>query len=277
MDKWASLLDDDSYTFEEMLPYYEKSTNFSSPATRKGVKNGTITADLTAWNNSLGGPVHIAYPSWDDPYSTYLEKGFEGAGFKYREDGFNSGGVLGYGWATKTVNPEDGHRSSSQAYLDDAIESTGLQIYTHTLAKKILFTPDKNATGVLVSTGGILYTLSAKKEVIISAGTYQSPQLLMVSGIGPKDTLKANGIEVISDLPGVGQNMWDHAIISIANRVSVTSVSTFFSSPDFYFQANADFQNNASGPLTSPFGNWGWEKVRSHPPYCADVIVAFED
>lgn len=260
MQKWADMIDDQSYTFDNMLQYYEKSTTFFPPETRKGPKNASITADLSVWNNTARGPVHVAYPSWDDPFSTWLEKGFEAAGFDSRADGFNSGGLIGHGWATKTVNPENGHRSSSTEYLVEAVKSTGLQIYQRTLAKQILFT-NKTASGVLVSTGGIDFILSAKKEVILSAGAYQSPQMLMVSGIGPQDTLKAHSIEVLSDLPGVGQNMWDHAIISVANRAQTTSVSTLFSDPGFYFQANADFDESATGPLTSPFGNWGWEKV----------------
>jgi choline dehydrogenase len=261
MQKWADLLDDQSYTFDNMLPYYEKSTSFSPPDTRKGPKNASITADLSVWNNTTsGGPVHVAYPSWDDPFSTWLEKAFDAAGFASREDGFNSGRLLGHGWATKTVNPKNGHRSSSTDYLEKVDNATSLTIYHNTLAKQILFT-NKTASGVLVSTGGIDFNLTARNEIIVSAGTYQSPQLLMVSGIGPRHTLEAYGIEVVSDLPGVGQNMWDHAIVSVSNRVTTTSVSTLVNDASFFKQANAEFIQNAAGPLTSPFGNWGWEKV----------------
>lgn len=82
-----------------------------------------------------------------------------------------------------------------------------------TKAKRILFDKNKKAvgievTGLLGSVLGLPYTISARKEVIVSAGAFQSPQLLMVSGIGPASQLRSLGIPVLQDLPGVGQNMW---------------------------------------------------------------------
>lgn len=65
-------------------------------------------------------------------------------------------------------------------------------------------------SGVLVTTNGEDYVLSARKEVILSTGAFQSPQLLMVSGVGRRDTLQEYDIPLIANLPGVGQNMWDH-------------------------------------------------------------------
>ena len=81
-------------------------------------------------------------------------------------------------------------------------------VYQSTLAKRVLFDRNKTATGIVVDSEGLQYTLAAKREVILSAGAFQSPQLLMVSGVGPKATLEKHGIPVLSELPGVGQNMW---------------------------------------------------------------------
>ncbi|KAL8709487.1 MAG: hypothetical protein Q9220_005729 [cf. Caloplaca sp. 1 TL-2023] len=81
-------------------------------------------------------------------------------------------------------------------------------VYKSTLAKKILFDSSKQAIGVQVNSGGFEYQIKAYKEVIVSAGVFRSPQLLMVSGIGPQATLKEQGITVISDRAGVGQNMF---------------------------------------------------------------------
>lgn len=102
-------------------------------------------------------------------------------------------------------------------------------MYTQALAKKIMFETNKTATGVSVETAGMLYNLTATKEVIVSAGAvrmlehvtqsqayadlhplfqFQSPQMLMVSGIGSKDVLEKYGINVVVERPGVGQNMW---------------------------------------------------------------------
>ena len=82
-------------------------------------------------------------------------------------------------------------------------------MYTQTFAKKILFDSNKRATGVLVEAGGVPFEISANKETVLSTGTIQSPQLLMVSGIGPSNILNKFGIPVISDRPGVGSNLQD--------------------------------------------------------------------
>ena len=87
-----------------------------------------------------------------------------------------------------------------------------LKVYTETLARKIVFDSNKKAVGVEVQSLGLPYTIHASKEVIVSAGAFQSPQLLMVSGVGPRETLENLDIEVVSELPGVGQNMWDHIL-----------------------------------------------------------------
>ena len=76
------------------------------------------------------------------------------------------------------------------------------------MLKKILFDNDRQASGVVVNSAGSQYTLSANKEVIVSAGAHRSPQLLMVSGVGPKAILDQFQIPVVSELAGVGQNMW---------------------------------------------------------------------
>lgn len=97
-----------------------------------------------------------------------------------------------------------------------------MEIWTSTLAKRILFGGDKKAIAVEVHSKGIHYTLKARKEVIVCAGAFQSPQLLMVSGIGH---LEESDIEVVVDRPGVGQNMQDHIFFGPAYRVKVDTLS----------------------------------------------------
>ena len=97
------------------------------------------------------------------------------------------------------------------------MKTTDITVYTHTLAEKVVFNGAANkAMGVMVTNvlaPGAPFFLAASKEVIVSAGAFQSPQLLMVSGVGPKETLQAQGITVLKDLPGVGQNLWDQVRI----------------------------------------------------------------
>ena len=84
-----------------------------------------------------------------------------------------------------------------------------LVVYQNTLAKKVILDANNKATGVMVETSGlgsgsVSYVINATQEVILSSGAFRSPQMLMVSGIGPAETLQENQIEVIVDLPGVG-------------------------------------------------------------------------
>jgi choline dehydrogenase len=99
-------------------------------------------------------------------------------------------------------------------------------VYTHTLALQVIFSENKTATSVMVRTGTADYFLTARKEIILSAGAFQSPQLLMGSGIGPAETLAKHNITLLADRPGVGQNMWDHIDIEVTWKVGVEGFNT---------------------------------------------------
>ena len=102
----------------------------------------------------------------------------QGIGLKELE-GLNSGALSGgVAWCAVTINPDDQSRDSSQtSYLDRVIGRNGLKLYVNTLAKKILFNNRKTATGILVEAGENLYVIKARREVIVSAGAIQSPQV----------------------------------------------------------------------------------------------------
>ncbi len=150
---------------------------------------------------------------------------FQKFGFKLLP-GANSGSLLGYAELSFTIDPQAATRSSSEeSFLQEAIQTSTLQVYQQTLANKILFDSNKQATGVSVTTAGKDYMLSVRNEIILSAGPvslfftggsvlykahmpqFRSPQMLMVSGIGPAAILESLGIPVLSDLKGVGQNL----------------------------------------------------------------------
>lgn len=113
------------------------------------------------------------------------------------------------------VNEENGRRVSlARAYLYPASNRANLKILPNTLALKILINPiTKLATGVRYITNGTQYCSRVKKEVILSAGSINSPHILQLSGIGPKNELKKFNIQPLQDLP-VGENMWDHLLIA---------------------------------------------------------------
>jgi choline dehydrogenase len=138
---------------------------------------------------------------------------------------FNSGSLLGAQWVATTVNPAHATRDSSEtSFLAAAAGRANLHVFNGTMAKKILFTKTK-ATGVRVVSNGAVTNLQANKEVIISAGAFQSPQLLMVSGVGPKAVLSKLSVPVVADRPGVGQGMQDHVFFGPSYRVNVPTIT----------------------------------------------------
>ncbi len=221
----------------------------------------------------------MSFSNFVDPFGTWAQKGFAHVGMNVT-DGLNGGNLFGAAYATLTIDPRNAYRSSSEAsFLQAALQNgTAPIIYKGSLAQKILFN-GTTASGVMVTTAGaygipsINYTLSARKEVIVSAGVFQSPQLLMVSGVGPKSLLSQYGIPVISDLPGVGQNMWDHVLFGTDYKVNVNTASAAINSPALAAKAVSAYQRNATGPL-SVFGAgyYGWEDLPE--PYRSNISAS---
>jgi choline dehydrogenase len=125
-----------------------------------------------------------------------------------------------------------------------------------TQAMQILFDHEKHATGVKVQSAGRNYTLSARNEVIVSAGVMHSPQLLMVSGVGPRATLQKFNTPVIADRPGVGQNMHDSCNAGgVTFPVSVISTAIRQRDTDYEHRAVEQFNMNGTGILTNTGGD----------------------
>ena len=213
---WADQVGDQDYSWDKFLPYFEKSLNFTPPNMSKRAANATPDYD-TSTLGSGNGPLSTTFTNYANAFSSWVQKGFKEIGILPRK-GFTSGELFGSAYVVATVEPITQTRESSEtAFLQPALAKSNLIVYTQTLAKKVLFSGNKTATGVEVHTAGLTYQLQAKKEVIISAGAFQSPQLLMVSGVGPQAALKQHNIPVVADRPGVGQNMWVRIVVYIRN------------------------------------------------------------
>ncbi|KUJ12847.1 FAD-linked reductase [Mollisia scopiformis] len=263
---WADLVGDQSYTWPNILPYFKKSTTLTPPdLAKRNVQNATVLYEPKAFDNSLNGPVQVSWGNWVDITGTWLALGMQSIGLPLSPTGFSSGILSGYGgWVTSEIKAKDATRSSSEAsYLRQAIEDTDIMVYTHTQAQRILFdqgTPQK-ANSVLVSTNGYEYIISANKEVILSAGVFHSPQLLMVSGIGPKATLEANDIPVVVDLPGVGQNLQDQIFFDVLSGVNTPNTAALVADPTQTANLLSNYFNNATGPYSSAGGFIAFEKI----------------
>ncbi|KAK8017715.1 GMC oxidoreductase [Apiospora rasikravindrae] len=264
-DKWTDEVGDDTYRLDTLMPYFQRSVALTPPNTEKRRANASTQYDPDAFATP-GGPVQVGYTNWVSVWATWLERGLQAVGME-RTTGFSSGRLLGYHYSQSTIRARDQTRSTSAEYIYQAKAKVldKLKVYTQTMASKILFEDGSNkkkATGIRVSSLGIEYTIKARKEVIVSAGTFQSPQLLMVSGIGPKATLNEFEIPVVADLSGVGQNMWDHIMFGPAYEVAFDTLDRVLHDPVVLAQTLAEYVATQSGPLTSNVVEFiGWEKL----------------
>jgi choline dehydrogenase-like flavoprotein len=198
-DHWAAL-GNHGWSYEDVLPYFRKSEH------NEGF-NDTF--------HGQNGPLNVAAPRQAFQASKAFLDATRALGLPQTAD-FNGAKQEGFGYyQTTTVN---GLRcSAARAFLKGAKERPNLSIVTDAHATRVLF-DGRRATGVEYRRGGATLTVGARSEVILSAGTLQSPQLLMLSGIGPEEVLKNAGIGVANHLPGVGRNLQDHIDCCIAYR-----------------------------------------------------------
>ncbi len=162
--------------------------------------------------HGAGGPLNVADLRNPNPLSQVFVEAAVAAGLPRNPD-FN--GPTQEGAGMYQVTQKDGRRfSAARAFLDEAKTRPNLAIYTGAHVTKILL-EGKRAIGVEVKTGDGLQRMMAAREVILSGGAINSPQLLLLSGIGPRAALAAHGVEPLHDLPGVGQNLQDHLDFAI--------------------------------------------------------------
>ena len=183
----------EGWGYADVLPYFKRLENYS------GGENEYRGGD---------GPLAIHRPKPQNPlYKAFIDAGRD-AGYQTTDD------ICGYrqeGFGVFDMSIENGERNSTaKAYLDPARPRQNLTVITDTQVQKIIFN-GKEATGISYkTTNGAIIKVDALKEVILSAGAVGSPQLLMLSGVGPASHLKDHGITIIADMPGVGQNLNDH-------------------------------------------------------------------
>lgn len=219
----------------------------------KRTANSTPDYDASSLGNK--GPLDVTYPNYAQALSTWVGKAMSSVGIA-PINGFTSGSLNGSGWLVNTIQHTSGFRESSEsAFLRPYTDRSNLVVFPNTLAEKIIF-DGKVAKGVQVSSRYASNIIHATKEIIVSCGVFQSPQLLQVSGVGPPDLLQEHGIKVIANRPGVGQGMNDHVFFPITYRVNVQTETALSYGTEARQQAIEQFNNEASGLLASPGGDY---------------------
>ena len=164
---------------------------------------------LGAPNHGVGGPMKVSHLGHFSPLSRAYVKTLQGLGIPYMAD-FNSGNPSGVGFMQHTIDGQTRQRCSVvDAFINPLRHDARLTLVTGAQVEEVLF-DGTCASGVRYRQDGQPQQARASREVILAAGAYQTPKLLMLSGIGPQEQLKQHGIAVRHALPGVGKNLQDH-------------------------------------------------------------------
>lgn len=192
-DAWEELTGDPGWGFEQLLPYFIRMEG-----------NATFGGPL----HGVDGPLKVSHSDHVCDLSRRFVLSAQQAGIPYTAD-FNGGDQTGVGFFQLTAR--DGRRCSAVDAFLRGSSATGsrLRVATHAHVERIEIR-DGRATGVVYTRHGRRHVAHAAREVLVTAGAIATPKLLMLSGIGPADQLRRHGIEVVADLPGVGQNLQDH-------------------------------------------------------------------
>ena len=189
------------WSYADVLPYFKRSEN---SWLGKGPLHGG------------DGPLEITTPSSNLTYREFHEATVA-AGFPAVVD-FHDASVEGAQRSELTVGKDGRRASTARAFLQPALDRPNLTVETRTHITRVLLEGTR-AVGVEYMRKGATRTAKARREVILSGGAYGSPQILMLSGIGPAEELRAVGITPVVDLPGVGKNLVEHPFLEIAWQV----------------------------------------------------------
>ncbi|MFO1218740.1 MAG: GMC family oxidoreductase N-terminal domain-containing protein [Burkholderiaceae bacterium] len=195
-DEWAAL-GSGGWSWADVLPFYKRHEHYDRGA--------------NAWHGS-GGELHVQRPAESNPLAHAFVQAAVEAGFAHNDD-FNGAQQDGFG--IFDLNQRDGVRwSASRAFLHPVLGRPNLTVFADALVTRVRMAGTR-AVGVTLRHDGRTIELDAGTEVVLCGGTVNSPQLLMLSGIGPS-SITAHGIRLAHELPGVGANLQDHPTVSLA-------------------------------------------------------------
>jgi len=204
-DQWSAQ-GAQGWAWRDVLPYFLRAENNERGASQ--------------WHGA-GGPLNVADLRSPNPFDALFLRAANEAGIATNAD-FN--GARQEGAGPYQVTQKNGERwSARQAYLDPVRGRANLALFTQARVQRVVF-DNHVAQGVVVERAGQTQTVRARREVIVAAGALQSPQLLLLSGIGPPAHLAQFGVPAVADVPGVGHNLQDHLDVTLSRRVANTDL-----------------------------------------------------
>jgi choline dehydrogenase len=248
-NEWETL-GNQGWSYDEVLPYFKQSEH---------------NADHHNDYHGQGGPLHVEY---NKGFSTPFQEAFIEActhhGLPKNPD-YNGAQQRGCGHFQFTIK-KGRRQSTAAAFLKPILSHPRLTVLTFASVQKLILSLDK-VTGVEVKQRGKITTFTAHKKVILSAGAYASPQILMQSGIGEPQDLKRHGIDTVKSLSGVGRNLQDHLFYGVSCLATVQKGQNHFLKPIHQLKALVQYATSRKGILSgSPlesvaFGHSGLDKT----------------
>ena len=245
-DHWAAE-GNAGWAWNDVLPYFKRSETNERAAQADG--------EFAPWHGTTG-PLHVMDLRSPNRYGPSFIDAATQAGYA-RNDDFNGASQEGVGMYQ--VTHKNGERwSVAKGYLTPHLSRANLQVITNAHTTKIIF-EGKRAVGVAYRQGGQILEVRATREVLLCAGSLQSPQLLMHSGIGPAAHLQQHGIPVLHASSGVGQNLHDHPdIVQVVNAPQLTDLFGLSLTGAWHaLRGILQWRKERSGMLTTNFAEAG--------------------
>ncbi|MDT4783785.1 MULTISPECIES: GMC family oxidoreductase [Burkholderiaceae] len=233
-DNWASQ-GLSGWDYESLRPYFRK------------IEDASLVTKARNDDRGYAGPIRLSYGTQQNAISTSFIESAVSAGMP-ENNGFNGASQVGAGFYELTI--AEGKRSGAYRYLDRAGNRSNLTLMANCKVRRILLA-GKRAQGVVIEDGWEEVELRADREVILTAGAIASPQLLMLSGIGPAKHLQSIGIAPVVDLQGVGENLQDHLDCAIRLEASQPNTLTPYIGLVRGGMAGARYLLSGGGPASS--------------------------
>ncbi|KAJ3512073.1 hypothetical protein NLJ89_g3731 [Agrocybe chaxingu] len=260
-DAWGnSFGNGDGWTFAGLLPYFRRAETWTPPRTGEdALLNGTDPSQIpAASDHGFSGPVSTSYNTFvtalDAP--SILATVSLGYPLNNNPDGGNST-FLARSGITRSVDPQTGKRSyAARAYYPSSVQSRpNLNVVLNSTVTNIIWDPKSKtpkAIGVQFINNGQTYSVAAAKQVILSAGSLKSPQILELSGIGDANRLNRLNIPVVLDLPQVGENMIDHPTTAAGYEVQdgTLTLDLISNNQTFFNEQEALYNTTGTGAFT---------------------------
>lgn len=262
-DRWADITGDNRWGFKNVLKYFLKQEDYYGFWDDGKGNDGY---------HNKGGPLRIERIRYTRGIPAILKSAQE-MGYRLRD----ANAIQTPGFSPIDFTQESGTRFSTyRAYIQPTEHRPNFKIYRYSQATKIDFDSSSGtlrAVGVTYYRHGVKRYAAAKKEIILSTGAIASPQLLMLSGIGPKNHLSELGIPTLVDLP-VGENLQDH-VVTVVGPFLLNKKVSFIAERDLTLDAIAGYFQDGSGPLSSDLGVsvFGMTSTRNSPdPVWPDLL-----